>query len=457
MTPDTKLALAGAAIRDESDKMSEETRIGTNIRFWAGTDVGKVRAHNEDNFLVDKKLNLFIVADGMGGHAAGEVASAIAVNTMRDVLQQNKDLIEAFREGSQIASTQDVNNLLEHAVQKACAEIHSLSQADAEKRGMGTTLSGLLVISNRGFIAHVGDSRIYLLRGGRVVQLTEDHSLINELIKRGKLTREEATDSPYKNAVTRAVGVYESVEVDTIDFDVLPGDRFILGSDGLTGYLKNEEIGPVFDSAQEISKVPGAFIDLANRRGGKDNITTIAVQIVDPDGSGLELSNDVNRKIAVLSAMSLFKLLSFKELVRIVNIANSVDVHTDESIITEGEEGDALYIILNGQVKVHKGETEIVRLKNGDHFGEMALVDRAPRSASVTAVESTRLLSVSRADFFQIIRESQPLAVKLLWSFLQVLSARLRSTNEELSGALEGHTIEDLTEELFELDGESDA
>lgn len=430
--------------------------MGENLRFWAATDVGKVRAHNEDNFLVDKKLNLFIVADGMGGHAAGEVASAIAVNTMRDVLQQNKDLIQAFREGSQIASSQDVTNLLEHAVQKGCAEIHTIAQADAEKRGMGTTLSGLLIINSRGFIAHVGDSRIYLLRGGRVVQLTEDHSLINELIKRGKLSREEATDSPYKNAVTRAVGVYESVEVDTIDFDVLPGDRFILASDGLTGYLKNEEIAPIFDSAAEISSVPDAFIDLANRRGGKDNITTIAVQVIDPDGLGIELSNDVNRRISVLGAMPLFKLLSFKELVRVDNIATTVDLRTDESVINEGDEGDALYVILMGQVKVHKGEAEIVRLKNGDHFGEMALIDRAPRSASVTAVESTRLLSVSRADFFQIIRESQPLAVKLLWSFLQVLSSRLRTTNEELSGALEGSTILDLTEELFELEGETE-
>jgi CRP-like cAMP-binding protein len=107
-------------------------------------------------------------------------------------------------------------------------------------------------------------------------------------------------------------------------------------------------------------------------------------------------------------------------------------------------------------VKVHKGDAEIVRLRNGDHFGEMALIDRAPRSASVTALEPTRLLKISRVDFFQIIRESQPLSVKLLWSFLQVLSARLRSTSEELSGVREGASIEDLTEELFELDVDVD-
>ena len=147
-----------------------ETQVGENIHFWAATDVGRVRDHNEDNFLVDKNLNLFVVADGMGGHAAGEVASAIAVNTMRDVVSENKDLIEAYKEGSQIASAADVSNLLEHAVQKSCAEIYQKAQKEQEKRGMGTTLSALLVIKNRGFVAHVGDSRIYLLRAGRVVQ-----------------------------------------------------------------------------------------------------------------------------------------------------------------------------------------------------------------------------------------------------------------------------------------------
>jgi len=166
-----------------------ETVIGENLNFWAATDVGMQRDHNEDNFLVDKTLSLFIVADGMGGHAAGEVASAIAVNTLQETVAKNRDLVKSYKEGSQIASTRDIASMLEFGVQKACADIFEKAKKEAEKRGMGTTLSALLVINNRGFIAHVGDSRIYLVRGGRVVQLTEDHSLINELIKRGKNAR----------------------------------------------------------------------------------------------------------------------------------------------------------------------------------------------------------------------------------------------------------------------------
>ncbi len=425
--------------------------LAGNIHFWAATDVGKVRDHNEDNFLVDKNLNLFVVADGMGGHAAGEVASAIAVSTMRDVVQQNKDLIEAYAEGSQIASSNDVTNLLEHAVQKSCATIYEKAQKEQEKRGMGTTLSALLVINNRGFVAHVGDSRIYLLRARRVVQLTEDHSLINELIKRGKMTKEEAETSQYKNAVTRAVGVYESVEVDTFDFDVLPGDQFLIASDGLTTYLENEEISPVIADTGDIRDIPESFIELANKRGGKDNITNIVVRMHDPEGKASSLAKEVNLKIETIKKMPLFKFLTYKELVRIMNITTVAEVKPGQSIIKEGDEGKELFIVLSGEVKVHKGDADIVNLQSGDHFGEMALIDRAIRSADVTAVSDAKLLEISRSDFFQIIRNEPPLATKLLWSFLQVLSQRLRVTSEELQEAKEDVDIEDLTEELFDL------
>ena len=428
-----------------------ETRSGENIRFWAATDVGQVRDHNEDNFLVDKVLHLFVVADGMGGHAAGEIASEIAVKTMREVVRQNKDLVDAYREGSQIASTRDVLSLLEHAVQKACAEIHDLAEREPEKRGMGTTLSALLVIDNRGFIAHVGDSRIYLTRGVRVIQLTEDHSLINELIKRGKLAAADAEDSPYKNAVTRAVGVYESVEVDTIDFDVLPGDQFLLASDGLTGYLKDEEI-PAMIEGDRVEDIPALFIDLANERGGKDNITAIFVRMFDPEGKAEELHKEVNLKIETIRRMPIFKYLTYKELVRIMNITGVKEIGAGKRIISEGEEGEHLFIVLKGVVRVHKGETDIVNLAAGDHFGEMALIDKAPRSASVTATVDSRVMQINRTDFFNIIRNEPRMATKLLWSFLQVISGRLRTTNAELSGARAIADLEDLTEELFEIE-----
>ena len=230
--------------------MREESKsimIQENVTFSAETDVGKIRDHNEDNFLVDRTLNLFVVADGMGGHQAGEVASAMAVNYLREAVQENTVLLEKFNkdeiEMDRLPEIrQKVCEIMEDAVKRASRKIWEQAQADPGKRGMGTTLSAMLIAGAYGFIAHVGDSRIYLLRSGTVRQLSEDHTLINYLLKQGKITPDQVGSVGHKNAVTRAVGVYETVEVDIVSFDVVPGDQFLLASDGLTGYLNDTEI-----------------------------------------------------------------------------------------------------------------------------------------------------------------------------------------------------------------------
>src|SRR5262245_58289538 len=240
------------------------------LKYWAATDQGRQRDHNEDNFLIDKRLQLFVVSDGMGGHAAGEVASSIAVHEVRDTLSQNRDLIERFEQGDPTVQAVEILQVLEHAVQSACGAINKRAQAEPEKRGMGTTCSALLMAGPagkvRGFIVHVGDSRIYLVRQMQTHQLTEDHSLMNELVRRGKIKKEDIDNSPYKqykNAVTRAVGVYESVEVDTFDFDVLPGDAFLLCTDGLYAYTTEEELATEL-GAESINEIPKHLIDKSN-------------------------------------------------------------------------------------------------------------------------------------------------------------------------------------------------
>src|SRR5258706_8397541 len=253
-----------------------------NIHFFAATDVGRVRDHNEDNFLVDKKLSLFVVADGMGGHAAGEIASALAVRIIHEELRVHREEIE--QEGVKSRSgNKQILGMLEQAVQRACARIHEEAKADTTKRGMGTTLSALLISGAHGYIAHVGDSRIYLLRAGRIQQVTEDHTVYNELIKRGKLTRDQIEKVAQKNAITRAVGVYERVEVDTLFIEVLPGDQFLLASDGLHGYINHTaELDPYFEEENGDTAARG-LIELANRKGGKDNITAVLVRLGEGD------------------------------------------------------------------------------------------------------------------------------------------------------------------------------
>ncbi|MCS6913470.1 MAG: Stp1/IreP family PP2C-type Ser/Thr phosphatase [Myxococcales bacterium] len=425
-----------------------------HIQFYAATDVGRQRDHNEDNFLVDPKLNLFVVADGMGGHAAGEVASQIAVHTLSQVIRENIDVIEKHQDHPDDPSArQEILAILEHAIQTASSEIFHRAQEEQDKRGMGTTCSALLIVGGRGFIAHVGDTRIYLLRHGQVHQITEDHSLLNELVRRGKIKREELENSPYakyKNAVTRAVGAYETVESDTIDFEVLPGDLFLLCSDGMHAYLKEGDLQEIL-SAPDLSESPKTLVALANAGGGHDNITVVVVRIeaADPALYAARASELAN-KVEVLKGMPLFKYLSYKEIMRLLNITLVREFKAGEQIIREKEPGEELFVILSGRVTLQKEGAFLTQLGRGAHFGEMALVDRSPRSASAWADEPTRVLTLRRRDFYEIIRKEAPLAVKLLWSFVQVLTERLRKTTEELSaGRIEQSMLDvDLIEEV---------
>lgn len=422
--------------------MTASRNTPIEVRFWAATDTGQTRDHNEDNFLVDKKLNLFVVADGMGGHAAGEVASSVAVREVRRVVAENRERVEAFIQEDSPDRRQSLVKLLEEAVLTACARVHELSHESADRQGMGTTLSMMLIAGQRGFIGHVGDSRIYLARMGQVHQLTEDHSLINELIKRGRLKPGDEFDSPYKNAVTRAVGVYETVEVDTFDFDVLPGDNYLLCSDGLSCYI-DDEITLEYLTQDDVKTIPDAFIVLANDSGGKDNITAVVVRAqaaaVEDQQKRMQ---DVRQKLDTLRAIPLFKYLTYKGLVKVLNITTTRTFEAGEVIFREDTRDETFYVLLEGLVRLSKGVTVLADLEAGSHFGEMAMIDKAPRSATATALRAGRALAIQRGRFFELLRSEPLMATKLTWSFIQVINARLRATNRELLAARE--TIEAL-------------
>jgi serine/threonine protein phosphatase PrpC len=430
------------------------------LTFAAATDVGRQRTHNEDNFLIDKKLRLFMVADGMGGHAAGEVASSIAVHEIRDAIYNNRDLIERYRVDEPAVQPIEILQILEHAIQAACTTVFNRAQAEQDKRGMGTTASVLLIGGApdhlRGFIAHVGDSRVYLARQAQCHQLTEDHSLMNELVRRGKIKRDQIDNSPYKqfkNAVTRAVGVYASVEVDTFDFDILPGDRFLLCTDGLYAYLDDTTL-PDLLATGDVKEVPTGLVTLANGGGGHDNITGIVIRVGDDGHATVQpgKAGDVSLKLEVLKAMQMFRYLSYKELVRVMNITETADFGGDEAIFHEGAQGDAMFVVMSGMVRLSKAGIPVAELGKGQHFGEMSLVDRSVRSLTATAAEPARLAVIKRKDFYDIIKKEPALAVKLLWSFVQVLGARLRKTTSDLSDALHGdrHGLDTTSENLFQ-------
>lgn len=243
------------------------------------TDVGVKRTNNEDNYLINEELNLFVVCDGMGGHVGGEFASAIAVNTVEEVLTTMElrpdDLGVDKDDDGPIEVTREK---VRYAIRLAGKRIFQKAQEEPEYKGMGTTCQALLVEGGNAFVAHVGDSRTYVVRDGRIEQLTEDHSLVNQHIKAGLITPEQAKTHKLKNIITRSLGYMEDVEIDIQVRAVRRGDRFVMCSDGLSNLVEASEIGEaVLDyGPQEASR---RLIESACDRGGDDNITVVVARI----------------------------------------------------------------------------------------------------------------------------------------------------------------------------------
>jgi protein phosphatase len=251
----------------------------TRYTSFGQSDVGRVRKHNEDAFIIDDSLGLYVVADGLGGHAAGEVASEEAVYNIRGWVRRERPKVESLVTDPYDVDQQNVaEQILRGAIQAATYLIHSMAEFDETKAGMGTTTSVLMLLGRVAVIGQVGDSRIYLARDGQIAQITDDHTLIAAQIREGMLTPEEARYAPHRNVITRAVGSHEYVEVDTRVVETVPGDRFLLCSDGLHGYVEEpDEILPIL--SLPVDQVCQRLIDIANTRGGKDNITAIVVEV----------------------------------------------------------------------------------------------------------------------------------------------------------------------------------
>jgi protein phosphatase len=237
------------------------------------THVGRHRKSNEDAYFRDDDLRLWVVADGMGGHAAGEVASSEAVDAIHGMVKRGLQTpgAEALDEGR-------AQRLLEGAIQSATYMLVAIAEFERDKSGMGTTISAALMVNASLVVGQVGDSRIYQIHGGEVRQITEDHTLIAWQIKQGIISADEAKLSPHRNVITRAVGNRDYVEVDTQVVATQRGDRYLLCSDGLHGYIEDPS------EIAEIAAIGGdravqRYIDLANERGGRDNITAVLVEI----------------------------------------------------------------------------------------------------------------------------------------------------------------------------------
>ncbi len=235
------------------------------LRAAALSDVGRRRRTNEDRHGEDPALGLFLGADGMGGHTAGQVASGIAIEAM----------LEAARACTAGGS---LTERLRTAVARANEQIFRAAAERQELAGMGTTLVALLVCGGRAAVAHVGDSRVYRVRGGGIRQLTDDHSLVGELQRRGEISADAAREHPHRHVLTRALGVRTEAEPDLGELTVDPEDVFVLCSDGLTHHVRDEEIAKAVAGEPDLDGACGRLVALANARGGEDNVTVLLVR-----------------------------------------------------------------------------------------------------------------------------------------------------------------------------------
>ncbi len=243
------------------------------LSAWPMTDVGRVRSHNEDSHLLDDGMGLYLVADGMGGHAGGAHASRTCVEVVANVVQRG---LQGLSDMPRDVAAAAVNDLLGAAASEASARIFDHAQREPTLHGMGTTLTGLLFHQDRAHIVHVGDSRCYLFRSGVARQLTNDHSWLNEQVQAGLLTEEEAEASDLKHIITRSVGFEREVHADVLAVNISPGDSLLLCSDGLCNYIELDELAHLARQHYQ-GDLPRVCTEVALERGGEDNVTVVVI------------------------------------------------------------------------------------------------------------------------------------------------------------------------------------
>ncbi|MED5369569.1 MAG: cyclic nucleotide-binding domain-containing protein [Myxococcota bacterium] len=395
-------------------------------RYFGITDEGRKRDHNEDALLAMPDHGLYLVADGVGGRACGEVASALTVQTFGELAPRIDAAVQAYTAQPGRRTRNGVLEALDHACQTASRRVYEEAESEA-RRGMTTTLVVAVVGGGAIFLAHVGDSRAYLLREGELLQLSDDHSMVNELVRTGQMTYEEARRSRYRNVITRAIGLQPGVQPDTAAIEVLPGDRLLLCSDGLSDPVGPLEIARhLGDGAPD--NAAQRLVQQALDNGGPDNVTVL---VVDPDAS--PRAEAAAARADVMSRLFLFEDLPFNARARVGRMVNEVFVGPDEIVVAQGDVGRKLYVVVQGNLEVSVDGVTVATLGPGDHFGEQSLVDAQPRSATVTSTGFGSLITIERQALEDFTRREPELGTRILWKLLGTVSTRLRETTSQLA------------------------
>ncbi|MDP2344248.1 MAG: protein phosphatase 2C domain-containing protein [Deltaproteobacteria bacterium] len=394
------------------------------IQSNALTDVGLKRDHNEDACVADDAHGIFVVCDGMGGAAAGEVASAMALDRVTEFFRPR---VAELRTGDMQspAFRQRLVRLADAAIQDACQHVYKAASDGVTGRvGMGTTLTLLVLIERVAVVGHVGDSRMYLRRNNILYPLTRDHSFVNEMVSRGALTPEEALKHPMANLLSRAVGPQGHVDADTNVLDVYDDDLFFLCTDGVTKGV-NEAAMLECLGAKTLEASCKNIIDAANAAGGDDNSTAVLVRVNEGNEGRDPNRETIEGKHKVLDALPLFAGLAHSELTAVVSVAGVRTLAPDEVISRAGHRSDHFYVLVRGQAVLRLLGADVLVVKPGQHFGDVEMFDGKPAMLEAVATEPSVVLTFERAHLEDLFRRDPELGVKLMWRFAAALSGRV--------------------------------
>ena len=393
----------------------------------AQTDVGRIRKNNEDSYLCEPDLGLYVIADGMGGHAGGEVASAMAVESLRRTLANAPD--RAFLENPSLENRRSMLQFLVKAVSDANAAIFARGISDPALRGMGCTLDLVLIRGRSLFLAHVGDSRVYGLLGGVLYQMTEDHTLGQTLLNSGSVTAEEVAKHPQRNVLMRALGVYPKVEVDTAYLDIAPDDVFLLCSDGVYGMIDPNLIDAALRKPSDFAAQ--SLIQGALDGGGRDNATAVVVRVTSCGQSPpIRVGSEEVR--SAMAKASLFADFNNAELLRMQQMASGQVLQTDEVFITAGQRVEHVFLVLDGMVSAFRDGVRVGWLGPGDPFGELSL-HPADSVATIKADQPSRILMFPLDELQTLMRTDTTLGVKLALNALHRVWQRFLSLSDQVT------------------------
>jgi len=391
-------------------------RFDFRVDFAGGSEIGKVRKNNEDALAIIPELALFAVADGMGGHAAGEVAARLAIEAVIDALREKpaRRILDRFPKDPSLEARHAMFNLLRAAFQRANDAVRAEAEATQVETGMGTTLDVAVLVRDRAFVAHTGDGRVYLARSSAVIQLTHDHALLESLLASGSMHRPApltATERRRRNPLVNAIGIAPTVAADTCFVELARGDRLLLCTDGVHGEIETETQLAQLLRTGSVDDATRALLGYALRRGGQDNATALVIDVCErfvarssPDGE--PTSGPVSSDILVARHSALLEDLPISSVLAALAAAVEVEIGKNERVPRLVANDWVCYIIVSGQVSLPDGR---VLGPSGILFVE-SLMGVAREGELPLVLENARLMRLRADDFAEVCSQDVELS-----------------------------------------------